>query len=177
MRSSRDDWRAAKGPKTASLFDKLALPPLLAAAAQRGPSKELTCFAHQRANTHWCTHTDWCTQAAASNKTPYLAACCFNSYSHDHCFNCFNSWFDLHDCVQIMLGSAADGPASLRCNALFWGVCVPCVVALDLKGFYITLVSHTVTGWEVIPWGKPEKGGVHGQNWTGKPQSSTLIIF
>jgi len=41
----------------------------------------------------------------------------------------------------------------------FGGVCVPCVVALDLKGFNITLVSHTVTGWAVIPWGKNGKRG------------------
>ena len=41
----------------------------------------------------------------------------------------------------------------------FGGVCVPCVVALHLKGVYITLVSHAVTGWAVIPWGKIRKRG------------------
>jgi len=39
------------------------------------------------------------------------------------------------------------------------GFCILCVVALNLKGFYITLVSHTVTGSVVIPWGKDGKGG------------------
>ena len=59
----------------------------------------------------------------------------------------------------------------------FGGIYVPYVVALDLRGFYCTLVSHTVTDWEVIPWGENGKRGIHNQNWTGKTQSSTLIFL
>ena len=82
-----------------------------------------------------------------------------------------------HQCLGR--SNAVDGPASLRCNALLGGVCVCCVVALHLRGFYITLSSHTFTVCAVIPWGKNEKleVGVHGQNWTEKTQSSTLIFF
>ena len=55
--------------------------------------------------------------------------------------------------------NTADGPASLRCNALLGGDLPSLALLRCTLKFYITLVSHTVTlaGWAVIPWRKNAK--------------------
>ena len=71
-----------------------------------------------------------------------------------------STWtFDSSSCRDLCLWKKLTDLRQSVATHFWGGVCVLCVVALDLKGFYITLVSHTVTGWTVIQWWKNGKRG------------------
>jgi len=83
-----------------------------------------------------------------------------------------------HHVVYMLLGrcNAADGPASLPCNAHFWGGLRPlrCCVAPWKVLYYSSLShSHSLSGNTV---GENRKGGGSRSNLTAKTQSSTLIF-
>ena len=72
--------------------------------------------------------------------------------------------------------NAADGPASLRCNALFWGGLRPlrCCVASS-KVLYYSSLSHSQRLSGNSMGGKRKKEGVTVK--IGLENSSTLIFF
>jgi len=70
------------------------------------------------------------------------------------------SIFESSSCRDLCLRTQLTGLRPSVATHFWGGVCLLFVVALDLEGFYITLVSNKFTNWAVIQMGeKWEKGG------------------